>query len=137
MRRYVALTSLLTPEALGSVEAARLFCACAQAPLPFTHPDRERRHGPPAALLESPQKIRPGIPILVSCASVAGLMWRVCDCAGVERAQAVVCVCSKRVIVKHAGDEEANMAALPLQREHTVFNSASVSCWDSPLIRSL
>ncbi len=47
------------------------------------------------------------------------------------------CVCSKRVIVKHAGDEEANMAALPLQREHTVFNSASVSCWDSPLIRSL
>ncbi len=33
------------------------------------------------------------------------------------------CVCSKRVIVKHAGDEEANMAALPLQREHTVFNT--------------
>ncbi len=51
--------------------------------------------------------------------------------------RAVVCVCSKRVIVKHAGDEEANMAALPLQREHTVFNSASVSCWDSPLIRPL
>ncbi|KAG9282904.1 hypothetical protein AMEX_G1608 [Astyanax mexicanus] len=32
--------------------------------LPFRHPERERQDGPPAALLESPAEIRPGIPIL-------------------------------------------------------------------------
>lgn len=36
---------------------------------PFPTLERKRQDGPPAALLESPQKIRPGIPILVSPAS--------------------------------------------------------------------
>ncbi|KAF0023265.1 hypothetical protein F2P81_023895 [Scophthalmus maximus] len=32
----------------------------------FSTPERKRQDGPPAALLESPQKIRTGIPLLVS-----------------------------------------------------------------------
>lgn len=35
-------------------------------PSSFPTLERKRQDGPPAALLESPQKVRPGIPILVS-----------------------------------------------------------------------
>ncbi|MCJ8743823.1 hypothetical protein PDJAM_G00098730 [Pangasius djambal] len=38
--------------------------ACAVQFLPFRHPERKRQDGPPAALLESPKKIRSGISIL-------------------------------------------------------------------------
>lgn len=50
--------------------------------------ERERQDGPSAALLESPQKIRPGIPILVSFAlnvsfinicAKAGQFWGICS----------------------------------------------------------
>jgi len=70
---YASQSSMFTPDASHFVEEERIFCACAPTLLPFRHPDRERRDGPSAALLESSEKIRPGIPILVSCASVACL----------------------------------------------------------------
>ncbi|MEQ2264546.1 hypothetical protein XENORESO_011981 [Xenotaenia resolanae] len=50
----------------GNAACENVFCACAGLSLSFRHSSEKRQDGPSAALLESPEKIRSGIPLLVS-----------------------------------------------------------------------
>lgn len=118
-------SSVVTQEAPRSVEGERLFCACAQTRLPFRHPDRERRDGPSAALLESPEKIRPGIPILVSSASVAGLMWRGYECARVRRRVSVKCVWMWSTWSAETWRRRAALSSRCCSALASIFNSSS------------
>ncbi|MEQ2309733.1 hypothetical protein AMECASPLE_001665 [Ameca splendens] len=50
----------------GNAACENVFCACAGLSLSFRHSSEKRQDGPSAALLESPEKIRSGIPLLPS-----------------------------------------------------------------------